>query len=256
MVEIEPDHLRQWRADLETVGTLFRQQVPLAGQPRFVVPERLYLAGHRRIKGTLTRLYVASDGDAALEQHLSEGPAVVVTLTRPVERSSWRRRGVRLVPLEDLVYAEDGQVFLDSQTVLGGSREPAPAAPTVAPLDLPSGCSWEQVYLRFLDRYTVEVKVGRFVERRTFETLGMTDSRCKLVEPDQQWALLRVLADTEGSLGWGDPGAGRKQRGTMMRLRQRLRDVFGIEEDPIKDYRKERKWETRFRVYVQEEPDS
>jgi hypothetical protein len=252
MVEVEPDHLRQWRADLETIGTIVRAQLPLSGRTEFIAPGRLYLAGQRRIRGKLTRFYVASDDQVLMDQQLADGPAaVVITPQRPSDLATWKRCGVRPVALRDVLYAEDGQVFWDMETVLGDEPTAASPPPVKSELGLPAGCTWEKVFISFIDDSTIEIKAPGVYDRRTFESLRMADSRRKFVEPNKLWCLLQLLADNEGSLSWRDFGAEPRVRANMTRLRNHLRELFCIEDDPIKDYRKQGRWETKFRITVQ-----
>jgi hypothetical protein len=76
----------------------------------------------------------------------------------------------------------------------------------------------------------------------------MADGRTKPRKPNRAWHLLDLLAINDGELSWLDTGASPQARAHMKRLRAHLREIFGLEDDPIEDYKKNKCWRTKFTI--------
>jgi hypothetical protein len=75
----------------------------------------------------------------------------------------------------------------------------------------------------------------------------MADRRSK--KPDRQWEFLRSLADEpHGILTWDSSDAHRKNRAYRDKLSKRLREFFGLEDDPIPYDLKEKGWRWKFTI--------
>ena len=107
----------------------------------------------------------------------------------------------------------------------------------------PSGTSWQDITIRFLDGHTISVTMGHASVRYNFAELGMKDSRDG--NPNTQWKLLSILAENGGRLSWQESAAGPKRKKQVELLARRLQDFFGIEENPFHPYTKGSGWQIK-----------
>jgi hypothetical protein len=117
-------------------------------------------------------------------------------------------------------------------------REPRPDA--FAPL-IGATC-WEQITVKVIDGHTVRIGRGKHVLRRTYGDLGLFAKNSR--EPTKKWKTLLAICAAHGELR-RDRFTGRgAMRQAVHVLRGRLKEAFGLEEDPFHDW--ENGWRTRF----------
>lgn len=113
----------------------------------------------------------------------------------------------------------------------------------------PPDSTWGDVRMQFRDFACNElsIKVKKVTGIFTPVEMGMADRRSK--KPDRQWEFLRSLADEpHGILTWDSSGADRKNRAYRDKLSKRLREFFGLEDDPIPYDAKEAGWRWKFTI--------
>jgi hypothetical protein len=144
-------------------------------------------------------------------------------------------KGCLVLPLDQsLIHDEGGWGLADwARKKLVDFRDrflPKPQA-AVGKFPTPSGCSWTNVEIRFLDSHTVTVIAGGHRARLMYSQMGLANSKNGL--PNMQWELLVALAHNHGVMTWNSPGARRENRKHRESLNRRLREFFGIDGDPI-----------------------
>jgi hypothetical protein len=110
----------------------------------------------------------------------------------------------------------------------------------------PPGTNWQDILIRFLDGHTVSISVDGRTERLTFAEMNMKDGRNG--NPNRQWKLLELLAQNGGRLSWSTSAAGFKQKKQVELLSHRLRQYFGIAENPFHEYQKSAGWQFKLRL--------
>ncbi|MBI1374521.1 MAG: hypothetical protein GC159_17525 [Phycisphaera sp.] len=172
----------------------------------------------------------------------TEGPFMLLAPTdRSFESSAERmvrqRRGLFVSLRESLAFdgacrivAADGldvimRRFRDAVLPKGGV-DPEPMF-----FATPTGSTWSDVSIRFLDGHTVTVRVGDVVQTLNYTQMGMVDLRSG--SPSAQWELLRVFADEHGTLTWRSRQADRRNAKRKERLARDLGRFLRIEGDPF-----------------------
>lgn len=105
----------------------------------------------------------------------------------------------------------------------------------IQPLKLPPRTAWEDIEMHFLNEYDIEIwAYGKFFAKVNNEALGCVDTKSKDRKPDVQWNLLHKLSVAEGKFD-ANQGKDIKERFKKQKetLSKRLKESFGIEDDPI-----------------------
>jgi hypothetical protein len=170
---------------------------------------------------------------------------------RPQAQRLLADRDVAFVPLADalvptgagaLGITEAGRYQLDR---FGAAVVPA-ARPASECFLAPTGCTWADLRVRFLDGHTVSVEIGGQTAVFNYTQMGLHDRRNG--KPDKQWELFREFADGGGFVRWS--GA----RPIALRQKQRenlghvLETFFALPGDPFRANPAERRWEAAFRI--------
>jgi hypothetical protein len=140
-----------------------------------------------------------------------------------------------------------GELRSETMTTAGGGSEPPAATPPSQKFPLPPGTTWSQISIRFLDGHTVTVTAGSTAGRFNFAEMGMKDARNG--NPNAQWRLLEILANSGGRLSWQNRSADSKNKKQVELLSRRLRDFFGIPESPFHPYKKGIGW--RIKIHLE-----
>ena len=114
----------------------------------------------------------------------------------------------------------------------------------------PPDATWGDVSIRFVDGYTVSVKVKAVTGVLNYTQMGMASR--KNGNPTVQWGLLRTFAEGHGTLDWSSPGADRRNQKRRELLAANLRSFFRIESDPFRLTRNGKGWQTRFSIFPDE----
>ncbi len=103
------------------------------------------------------------------------------------------------------------------------------------PYKLPSGTKWENVIIKFLDAYKVEILIKGIRHITDFKELGMV-GKGKIPEPSEQWYFLKVLSQCNGEISINDPQARDKYKKQKQILSEILQKYFSIDYDPFYPY--------------------
>jgi len=112
--------------------------------------------------------------------------------------------------------------------------------------DTPTGTTWPEILIRFLDGHTVTIAVDSNMERCTFAEMNMKDGRNG--NPTKQWKLLEALAHNGGRLSWTSPAAHPTLKKQVELLAHRLQEYFNIHENPFHNYQKGIGWRIKLRL--------
>jgi hypothetical protein len=110
----------------------------------------------------------------------------------------------------------------------------------------PAGATWEHFVFEFTATEMLSVTCGQTQQRLEPEHLKMKDQRSG--KRTNQWTLLLVLAKTGGSLSWQDSDADDKLKKQKQELANKLKQSFGLSEDPLPWSRKENCYKARFTI--------
>ena len=110
-------------------------------------------------------------------------------------------------------------------------------ASTLVAFPVPAHAGWQDVSIRFTSDFQIQAKIrGQPTEARTYAGLGFEDRRGKTGKPDVQWRLLEHFV-RNGVVVESHRGTDFKSRNALQKgvqkLRQRLKEVFGLDDDPI-----------------------
>jgi hypothetical protein len=256
LVELDAKRLQSWRLNFDGFAAALASSLGLSGSVEEIVAGRIWRLGWRRIQGRRKVVFFGhgvtlGDGPSEVARGLSaicdEDSLLLVPFNKP-SAQAWGGDPRSVVAIAEMIeFGADGLVLPLDCLLQAGSKKKA----VVRPVSLPKGTTWEKVLIRVLDDQRAEILGGRKKEIRTFGEMGMRDSRRAGDEPNVAWTLLLVLAGNGGTLEWGDKGASDNARAHMKLLRNHLRELFGIEDDPIKDYKRQRRWQTKFTLVDQ-----
>lgn len=118
-------------------------------------------------------------------------------------------------------------------------------------LAVPKGINWGDVSILFISDEDVEIRAINSLGVKNFEVLGFMDKRSR--KPDLEWTALKSFALCSGSISWNEKRASPTLKSRVKILRKRLRELFGIKEDPFQPYRRLRGYEVKFKIAFREE---
>jgi len=104
------------------------------------------------------------------------------------------------------------------------------------PFTIPSGTTWENIYIQFKNREAVTITTSGHTHDTSFADMGFADGRNG--KPNVQWYLMLLFAKNGGRLTAGNPDARTKYKKQKQNLAKELKEYFGIEYDPFKPYGK------------------
>jgi hypothetical protein len=110
------------------------------------------------------------------------------------------------------------------------------------------GLQWEEVTIAFISSESVMISARKISKTYTYAEIGFKD-RTKREGPDTRWAFLKELAINQGELSWQTPvdkKTRNRAKAAIKDLRQRLRAIIKIDDDPFFPYRKYNKYMTKF----------
>ena len=106
-----------------------------------------------------------------------------------------------------------------------------------------------------MDEETVEVSARHVAVKFTYKEMGLEDGRTRNPsKPDQEWKLLKWLADNHGQLSWDDTSGVFSVKKRKEHLAKKLRSFFGLSEDPFYPYRESRSYRTKLLSSLKPEP--
>ena len=122
---------------------------------------------------------------------------------------------------------------------------------------------WENITIRFLNDYDVEIKNGKKIFKSDYEKMGFADNRKDTkqeTEAKKSWKLLQALSISKNvfslnTLTLQGRDRGKKQKQELSRL---LKQYFGIADDPISydETKKEYRLKIQLIPEMEEEPQT
>lgn len=103
------------------------------------------------------------------------------------------------------------------------------------PYKIPSGTKWENIIIKFLDEYKVEILIKGLSHIADYKELGMI-GKGKIPEPSEQWYFLKVLSQCNGEISINDPQAKDRYKKQKQILSEVLQNYFSIDYDPFYPY--------------------
>jgi hypothetical protein len=129
---------------------------------------------------------------------------------------------------------------------------PKPNAPRAEVISCPEGTTWEQVEIRVLDEFSIQVSIDGVANPPLgFEAAGFADGRGKgNFKPNTTWAMLRLFAESNGEFRRPAPNSDgfATAEKNVQRLCWALQRLFTLEERPIELDPESKVWKTKFKV--------
>ncbi len=101
---------------------------------------------------------------------------------------------------------------------------------------LPKNATWEALDIKFLDGHLVKVSYpGMKPQKFDYKDMGFMNTKTN--NPDYKWALLRIMAEYDGSLTKSEWDK-RFGRNVKYELNEGLKKFFGMKSSPISHYTK------------------
>jgi len=98
-------------------------------------------------------------------------------------------------------------------------------------VDLPSGCKWENITIRFINGNDITIKCGDLQIDSDFKQMGFENRHERT--PDLQWNILVLLSEHNGEAIWDLRRGPRLTKERKQTLKKRLIDYFQIDDDPF-----------------------
>ena len=254
-VAVDPDRLRQW---VVVTDMLARQVANCVGSTGGVAERYTgrvwklgpFAAGGRAWVGWLAVGLERPDGAAVVAgvPELRAANAVVFVPTVAPPADVWAGGAVpTVVPLVDVLRLALDRVALDRvalDSALVPRGEPVPDAP---PAPVPPGTTWDGVTIELGDHH-VRVRTADRVFEVGNADAGLADKRTG--KPNRSRGLLALLARRGGELGTGDRLTTKSDalKQQFAGLRDRLRRLTGLVDDPFHPIRRGGDYRARFRV--------
>lgn len=142
------------------------------------------------------------------------------------------------------------QLFENHETRLATLLKNQPVQDTThrltAKFPTPPDAQWIDLTLQFIDRETIKASIKERHRRLNYVEFGFKDERRAL--PNTHWQTLKDLAENHGALSWRTRGAGKRIPKSIQFIRQRLKAVFNLPDDPFFPYRQVRAYKTKFKI--------
>jgi hypothetical protein len=155
-----------------------------------------------------------------------------VGLSVPKEAARWHTQiGIRIGTRFEARYRHWAAEAIEQVQRVARRPQPATVTSDLVPAQ-PARC-WEHIEISVLSDERVQIWVDNQTETRTYAEMGFKDGRSG--KPDEQWAVLLVLARNKGTM----PNDGRIGKHWLAiekrigRTRKALKRHFGMSDDPL-----------------------
>ena len=109
---------------------------------------------------------------------------------------------------------------------------------------LPQNAKWDNLDIHFVDGHFVRVSYpGLKSKKFDFKDMGFINTKTN--SPDLKWKLLRMMADNNGALT-NEKWDRRFSRNVKYELNERLKEFFGMKDNPIPHYNKRDGYKANF----------
>jgi len=241
-IEVPLDRLRRWSVDVGQLANSLSMLLGGPSQAKEVARGRLWLLGRPISKGGRIDLFLARGATWADSATVIAANARLRQCTRAVvltlsdTQPDWLP-GMVCLSLGRLALWEDGGLSVDRGCIESElARRAARSTRVIQKFPTPPGTPWERVAIVITaDGDAAQVTAGSVTEPVTPDRMGMTYKR----NPRKftvDWTTLLKLAK-HGRITSEDREARSITPKQVERLKLKLRDFFGIDEDPFKSYR-------------------
>lgn len=100
---------------------------------------------------------------------------------------------------------------------------------------MPAGTKWEGITITFTDGHTVSITGNKILKKCSYEAMGFQDKR--KMSHNQQWELLKLLAENNGELSGKSKAFDYKNMKRAEELAKTLKKFFKIEGSPLHHYK-------------------
>lgn len=245
-----PDALRVWSPAPDAIAHWLATSLELAGNVGWNRASSIRL-GQRRIGRKLTEIiYIPNQhiphaqwvADRAL---IPRDALVLRNSTEPVV--DVHLPGRRIVSLESLIGECEAKFTLDPRMVREALGFVLNNQPDMEPL--PAQVSdWSKVTMRVMNKETIEVIVGHRLQVLTPESAKLLGVRGGKPTVRAEWHLLLAFAAARGEFDRPEAKSAGRIRQSVSRLRDVLRSLFGIEDDPIVANPGSGGWKCQFKI--------
>jgi hypothetical protein len=138
------------------------------------------------------------------------------------------------------------------------SRSPRHTERAIAKFPNPGNLRWEDVTIELVSNEEIKILAGGKSKLFRFNEIGFKDQRTAN-SPDHLWGLLQLLAKENGRIDWQSKTGEVKKLGLkagIKRLRQQLKAIMQINDDPFHGYRQRKAYETKFQTVDKRPPIS
>ena len=188
---------------------------------------------------------------------MNDAPMILLLPTRsllnPAVTDMVHRKGGCVLALESFMCLSEDGGFVSDPPVdnllakFNALHVPDPEDQTAMTFfPTPTGSTWENVSIRFVDGHKVAVKVKSESGVFNFTQMGMANQKSS--EPNLQWKLLQVFAEEQGELTWRSPYADPRNQKRKEILANSLGLFFRIKGDPFKLTADGKGWASRFNI--------
>jgi hypothetical protein len=189
----------------------------------------------------------------AARERASRGALVLVPTAARLGATLPVRHGagahVEIEVLEDAVAVREGKLTrvaklrLVSPEPVANETESTSKRPPGIAAEL-GATSFAQLKVTVVDGHTLRISCGKKWVRRTYVDLGLHTGGTR--EISKQWKLLLAVCQGQGHFRWKNFGAFGTVSTAMSRLRKKLCDAFGLDEDPFEEHHVVKGWRPKF----------
>lgn len=165
------------------------------------------------------------------------------------------------ISMEEYIEADfDKTTIAQIKNIYINTENPIPKAKTQnqvsdsAPISLLGhieGLSWEDISMTLVSLDSIRIKAHGYTNVYHFIELGMQDKRSKEKSNDS-WKLLSLFAMEGGTVKHSDIDKTRRYtepKKAISDLRKKLKQVFGLQENPIDNYESRVGYKTKFQIF-------
>ncbi len=250
-VNVEPWRLRQWRIDAGRVAQLAGVAMGIAVPIQVLLLQHLWSLGRRRLGGRYRDIFLGVGGgpplsemSAAIRSSIGQGSALLLTVCcdgRPDEISS----GHQAIDFISVSRMDGPQVIVDLEYLEDRFTESAPPSrKSSRSIPAPAGATWRDVSMIVFDGM-LRITVCGEVHETDFAELGV-DQKSQPIELLKLFAAARGTMDTAKIQELVSGDAAVKMR--VLRLRQFLQELIGVDGDPIENHRKAKAYVCQFEI--------
>ena len=157
----------------------------------------------------------------------------------------------RVISLRQVLMLSKGRLSVDMDTLKLALSTKKETRLDVIPFSVPTGTEWKHVFISFVNEHTVQIRVGKLSEHRSFDEMGFSDARKNGELPIELWGIFRMFAQMQGEVSWGESQAAfsnpERVKKYVSEIRKKMKALFpNIKGDPFFAYRKVKSYKPRF----------